>query len=263
MNRSFYGSSEYRKKQAEITRRNVARGLYAHLKKREHRICARPDCEDSFEVIPASPKRYCSRRCAAKVNNSGRTLSLETKNKIAKAATGKKSPFKGLILVERLTGRCENPACNAVFTYEQYKKRKYCSKHCAIVVNGSKPTSPKASRGKAGIRSDISNAIYFYSRWEANMARLYTFSGVVWEYAPKTFDIGGQTYTPDFYLPESDTYVEVKNFWGTYSRIRDTKFRKAFPSIHLKVLLKDEYVQLEKRYAKFIPTWEYKNSVFV
>jgi len=129
-------------------------------------------------------------------------------------------------------------------------------------VVGSKPTSPRASRGKAGIRKDISPSIYFYSRWEANIARLYEYLEVKWEYAPRVFDIGGQNYTPDFYLPETDTYVEVKNFWWKYSIERDKKFRERYKNLKLKVILKDEYLELEKRYAELIPAWEYKNSKF-
>jgi hypothetical protein len=94
------------------------------------------------------------------------------------------------------------------------------------------------------------------------MARLYTYLGVKWEYAPRSFDIGEQNYTPDFYLPEIDTYVEVKNFWGEYSRIRDKKFRATHPALNLKVILKEEYLELEQRYAHRILRWEYKNSVF-
>ncbi|MHB8660359.1 MAG: PDDEXK family nuclease [Minisyncoccota bacterium] len=94
------------------------------------------------------------------------------------------------------------------------------------------------------------------------MARLYMYLGVKWEYAPISFDIGGHTYTPDFYLPETDTYVEVKNFWGDYSRIRDEKFRATHPAVRLKVILKEEYLELEQAYAHLILRWEYKNSKF-
>jgi predicted nuclease of restriction endonuclease-like RecB superfamily len=129
-------------------------------------------------------------------------------------------------------------------------------------VTGARVTSPKASRGKAGIRKDVDATIYFYSRWEANMARLYTHLGISWVYAPTSFDIGGQMYTPDFYLPQTATYIEVKNFWSGYSRRRDEKFRAAYPDIRLEVILKDQYLELEARYAAFIPNWEYKNSRF-
>ena len=127
-------------------------------------------------------------------------------------------------------------------------------------VIGGRPTSPKASKGKNGIRKDISLTINFYSRWEANIARLFTVLKIKWDYAPKSFDIGGQRYTPDFYLPEKDVYIEVKNFWWPYSKIRDQKFRERYPSIRLDVILKDEYMWLEKYCSHLVPYWEYKNS---
>lgn len=213
-------------------------------------------------VSHSDPKRFCGRNCSVTVNNSKRKWPESVKRKIAEAARNRPSPFKGVLKVPRATAVCANPKCGKVFTYERYRARKYCSVHCNITVTGSRPTSPKASRGKAGVRRDVSDSIYFYSRWEANMARLYAHLGIVWEYAPRSFDIGGQIYTPDFYLPETDTYVEVKNFWGEYSRIRDAKFRATHPRVRLEVILKVDYLELEKEYAHLIPRWEYKDSVF-
>jgi len=129
-------------------------------------------------------------------------------------------------------------------------------------IVGGRPTSPKASRGKAGVRKDVHPTAYFHSRWEANVARVYNYLGTIWEYEPKTFDIGGQMYTPDFYLPKSNTYIEVKNFWGKYSKERDTKFRKVYPDMILNVILKKQYLELEHQYAQLIPKWEYNNSEF-
>ena len=129
-------------------------------------------------------------------------------------------------------------------------------------IVGGKPTSPKAARGKAGIRKDISKTIYFYSRWEANIARLFNYLDIRWIHQPKTFNLGSQNYTPDFYLPDCNNYIEVKNFLWKYSKIRDRKFRKLYPSINLFLLLKKDYLKLEKRYSHFIKNWEYKNSPF-
>lgn len=84
-----------------------------------------------------------------------------------------------------------------------------------------------------------------------------------WVHQPKTFDLNGQKYTPDFYLPEYNIYVEVKNFLGEYSKERDEKFRKLYTDIDLWLLLKDEYLDLEQRYSHLIPNWEYKNSKFI
>ncbi len=84
--------------------------------------------------------------------------------------------------------------------------------------------------------------------------------GVKWIYEPKTFDLKTQNYTPDFYLPDKDEYIEVKNFLWKYSKIRDDKFRKSYPNIKLKLLLKEDYLKLQNKYAKFIINWEYNNS---
>lgn len=226
------------------------------------RTCERRNCKRTFVVFPSDAKKYCSRSCAANCNNTGRRQSEETKQKIANSLKGRKGshPAKGTILVPRIEARCLNLVCGRIFTHERYQKRRYCSNQCAMSIIGGSPTSSKASRGKSGIRPDIHSSICFYSRWEANMGRLYSYLGITWLYAPQTFDIGGQRYTPDFYLPESDTYVEVKNFWNDYSRIRDEKFRNSYPNLRLKVILKDEYLALEKTYARLIPMWEYKNS---
>ncbi|MFZ2167889.1 MAG: hypothetical protein WAV50_03410 [Minisyncoccia bacterium] len=262
MRYSFYDSPEYRDKQARITRGNVAKGVYKSLKKEEERLCARDGCGDFFVTFPSNPKKFCSQSCAATVNNSKRIWSEDIKRKISEAAKGRPNSLKGVLKVPRVTVVCANPKCQKVFTHERYRPRKYCCVYCSMVVTGGRPTSPKASRGKAGIRKDVSEFIYFYSRWEANVARLYTYLKVKWEYTPKSFDIGGHSYTPDFYLSETDTYIEVKNFWGEYSRVRDEKFRATHPDIRLEVILKDEYLDLEKKYAHLIPCWEYKNSVF-
>lgn len=262
MRYSFYDSPEYRDKQARITKTNIAKGVYEHLKKQESRVCARPVCSSSFIVTPSDPKKFCSQRCATITNNSGRIVPESVRRKIAQAGLNKPSPFKGVTKVPRVTSICANPSCGKAFMHERYVVRKYCSVHCNITVTGSRATSPKASRGKAGIRKDISDSIYFYSRWEANIARLYNYLKVAWEYAPRSFDIGGHTYTPDFYLPQTDTYIEVKNFWGDYSRIRDEKFRATHPGVHLEVILKDTYLKIEQEYARLIPDWEYKNSKF-
>lgn len=219
-------------------------------------------------VAACDPKKYCTQSCAAKVRNANyNTRSIETRRKISQALLGQHhhrngyvNLLKGRIKVPRKEIVCANHNCGKKFLVERWKKTKYCSIHCLIRDIGSRPTSPKASKGKNGIRKDISPTINFYSRWEANIARLFTLPKIKWEYAPQSFDIGGQRYTPDFYLPDKDVYVEVKNFWWSYSKMRDQKFRKRYPNIRLEVILKDEYVWLEKYFSHLVPHWEYKNS---
>jgi|SRR3989344_27978 len=260
--RSFYSSQGYRLKQSFLTRENWKRGRFDFLSQKSQRECVRVECQNKFLAAPSDPKKYCSRNCAAVVNNSARKWSEIVKRKISQALRGRESLSKGIIKVPRSEVICKNANCRKRFFAERWKKARFCSNQCVMNVVGRRPTSPRAARGKAGIRRDISPTIYFYSRWEANIARLYTYLGISWQYAPTTFDIGGHTYTPDFYLPETGVYVEVKNFWWKYSRIRDEKFRKLYKNLQLEVILKEHYLSLEKQYAHFIPNWEYKNSPF-
>jgi len=242
---------------------NWREGLFNFHYKREKRICAREGCNQIFEVTPSDPKIYCSQNCAAGVNNKKRNpLPLETRLKIAKSLKGTKSPFKGVIKVPRIKTICANSRCRKVFLRERWVNRKFCSNKCVMEVVGGRPTSPKAARGKAGIRKDISKTIYFYSRWEANIVRLFNYLGIEWIYQPRAFDLGSQNYTPDFYLPEYNIYIEVKNFLWKYSKIRDRKFRKLYPDTNLILLLKKNYLKLEKKYSYLIKNWEYKNSPF-
>jgi hypothetical protein len=70
---SFYNSVAYKERQTEIASKNWQKGIYDFLRKREKRQCANPDCGKLFEVTPADPKRFCSRKCAAQINNPKRS----------------------------------------------------------------------------------------------------------------------------------------------------------------------------------------------
>lgn len=167
MAHNSYHKKEYQELQSKIMKENWRKGLFDFVRKRENRKCKREGCNNIFEVTPSDPKVYCSKHCSVAANNIGRLHSTKTKLKIAKALIGTVSPYKGIIKVPRVELICANPKCKKLFTAVEWgkRKRKYCSNQCTMAVVGGKPTSPKASRGKAGIRKDVSNKIYFYSRW--------------------------------------------------------------------------------------------------
>jgi hypothetical protein len=50
----------------------------------------------------------------------------------------------------------------------------------------------------------------FRSRLEARWAVFFDALGIPWEYEKEGFNINGKYYLPDFYLPEIDTYIEIK-----------------------------------------------------
>ena len=253
------GDLIYRKLQSDITKKNWQEGKFASLvKPLETRTCKNKGCTITFQSKPYDPKVFCSRSCSVTYSNTGRIQSEATRQKIAISLKNSPHWFKPSLSkrVKKVAILCRN--CKIEFSVLPYlaKRRKFCSNACAMKVIGGQTTSPKASKGKPGIRPDISPTICFYSTWEANIARIYTFQGVIWQYAPKVFDLGNHTYRPDFYLPSEDTYIEVKNFMGEYSAMRDLLFRKLYPQIRLKVILKEEYKSLEKIYKPMIPNWE-------
>lgn len=51
---------------------------------------------------------------------------------------------------------------------------------------------------------------YFKSALEADFARFLRYVGLNYEYEKKTFVSGVGAYTPDFYIPVLDVYVELK-----------------------------------------------------
>ncbi|MDP2838048.1 MAG: hypothetical protein Q8O53_02105 [Candidatus Moranbacteria bacterium] len=263
--KTFYTSVAYREKQSAQTKRHWQAGHMDFLKQRIVRTCTRAVCQKSFTVVPSDPKKYCSQHCAAIQRNLGRKHDAATRAKITQALTGKKYPHRPRTPLKKAS--CSNASCQKEFLVKYWRPAnhpvKYCGRACAIQDIGSRPTSPRASRGKAGIRPDISPTLYFFSRWEANYARVLNFLGKKWIHQPRTFQLQSQKYTPDFYLPDEDAYIEIKNFFSEYSLNRDRQFREIYPDLKLIVISKKEYSVLEEQYAKKIKEWEYKHSKVV
>src|SRR6266478_630807 len=104
----FYDDIDYIQKQSLLARLSWQKGEHDFLRKRETRVCIRPGCKNNFVAIHWNPKKYCSRSCAATVNNTGRVLSLETRTKIA----------GGKLKEKKFCVRCG---------ISLYKQDKYCS----------------------------------------------------------------------------------------------------------------------------------------
>lgn len=129
-------------------------------------------------------------------------------------------------------------------------------------LNPMKNQSNPYSRSKGGKRADLNN-IYFRSAWEANIARYYNYLGVKWEYEPKTFIFknitrGSVSYTPDFYLPEEDKWIEVKGWMDGKSKTKLKRFKNQYPEEYSKLVLiqEKEYNEIKKKLSCFIKNWE-------
>jgi len=255
---SFYDSVKYKEGQSQKVKDAWKRGVFdAQRSGFEIRKCIRKGCKNTFKVKTFDPKKFCSQSCAAIYRNYLRgPMSLGQKRKISFALAGKKYPDRqGRILVPRLNKKCQR--CGKNFETTRWQNHQYCGTNCAIKDVGSRPTSPKAVRAISGIRPDIHPSMYFYSRWEANFARILNLLKIKWVFQPEAFDLKFQKYTPDFYLPEYDLYVEIKNFLSDYSARRDKAFRKLYPDKDLSLILKPKYTKLQSNFAEYIEEWEF------
>ena len=89
------------------------------------------------------------------------------------------------------------------------------------------------SRTKSGKRKDLDN-MFFRSAAEANYARYLKFFKVDFKYEFKTFVFEGIkkgtiSYTPDFYIPTEDRYIEFKGWLDEKSITRLKRFKKYYP----------------------------------
>ena len=92
---------------------------------------------------------------------------------------------------------------------------------------------------------------------ERECARLLDFYGVPWRYEPHTFALaeeGGrvtEAFTPDFYLPEQDMYVEVtvmKQALVTRKNRKLRKLRQRYPEIRIKLFYRRDIERLAQRF---------------
>jgi hypoxanthine phosphoribosyltransferase len=119
----------------------------------------------------------------------------------------------------------------------------------------SEPGATFASVGGAPARSDQTPR--FANDAERECARLLDFYGVPWEYEPRTFaleqDDGRVTeaFTPDFYLPEQDLYVEVtvmKQALVTRKNRKLRKLRERYPDVRIKLFYRRDIERLAQRF---------------
>lgn len=84
--------------------------------------------------------------------------------------------------------------------------------------------------------------IWFRSSWEVKYAKYLDKSGIKWQYEPKVFDLGNCTYTPDFYLPKTKEYIEIKGRWFRNAKEKIRLFKKIYKSITIKVFMKEDLI---------------------
>src|SRR5688572_7710808 len=100
---------------------------------------------------------------------------------------------------------------------------------------------------------------HFVNQAEEECARMLDFHGVRWEYEPRSFvleeDEEGrilEAFTPDFYLPEQDLYLEVtvmKQSLITRKNRKLRKLRKLYPEVRVKLFYERDFERIAARFG--------------
>jgi len=109
------------------------------------------------------------------------------------------------------------------------------------------------------VQDATGNAPSFAHPSEEEFARMLDFYQIKWLYEPKTFPLewdseGNITvaFSPDFYLPEQDLYVELttqkqKLVWRKNKKIR--RLREIYPQVKIKIIYGRDYRGLLQKYG--------------
>ena len=98
----------------------------------------------------------------------------------------------------------------------------------------------------------------FVNEAELEYAKILDYYGVPWMYEPHTFvlerDAEGrvtEAFTPDFYLPEQDLYLEVtvmKQSLVTRKNRKLRELREKYPEVNIKLFYRRDLERLAQRY---------------
>jgi hypoxanthine phosphoribosyltransferase len=98
----------------------------------------------------------------------------------------------------------------------------------------------------------------FQNEAELECAKILDYYEVPWDYEPRTFvleqDEDGritEAFSPDFFLPEQDLYLEVtvmKQSLVTRKNRKLRKLRERYPDVNVKLFYKRDIERLAQRY---------------
>jgi hypoxanthine phosphoribosyltransferase len=93
---------------------------------------------------------------------------------------------------------------------------------------------------------------------EYELARILDFYGIDWQYEPRSFPLRWdrghvvEAFTPDFYLPDLNMYVEVTTLKTGLTAEKNRKMRmlkELHPEVNIKLLKKRDYLRLLAKYG--------------
>ena len=116
-----------------------------------------------------------------------------------------------------------------------------------------------ASRAVVPADTLPSDSVAFAHASERQFARLLDFYQIEWRYEPTSFDLEWdrdgnviQRFTPDFYLPAYDLYIEITTLNQKLVTKKNRKIRRLttlYPDVRCKILYQRDYLSLLTKYG--------------
>jgi hypothetical protein len=117
-------------------------------------------------------------------------------------------------------------------------------------------TPKRSTRPPEPLPSDTVN---FAHASERQFARLLEFYQIEWQYEPTSFDLERdvdgsvtQRFTPDFYLPAYDMYIEITTLnqkLVTKKNRKIRRLRELYPDVRCKIFYQRDYLSLVMKYG--------------
>jgi hypoxanthine phosphoribosyltransferase len=99
----------------------------------------------------------------------------------------------------------------------------------------------------------------FQNEAEFEYAKILDYYGIPWMYEPRTFVLERneegrviEAFTPDFYLPEQDLYLEVTVMKQSLVTRKNRKLRKLkllYPDVRIKLFYERDFMRIAARYG--------------
>lgn len=175
------------------------------------------ECGVTYQKTPSKAKnsKFCSKSCKDKSTSKHKTKQCLSCKKEFKSTRGKKYCSRKCYMDDNKKKRVSLTCDNCGIKYEKPfdEVTKYCSKTCQHTAQSS-GLHEIPSNGRMGFRKDLPPKYFFKSSLEADYARWCEATNKPYIYEHKTFTVQydgrDKQYTPDFYHPDNNKYVELK-----------------------------------------------------
>lgn len=115
------------------------------------------------------------------------------------------------------------------------------------------------SKSHSDVGEDMHSSTKFAHPSEREFANILTFYRIDWQYEPRTFPLQWaddgrvtESFSPDFYLPELDLYVELttlKQSLVTKKNRKLRRLRELYPQINIKLFYNRDFRSLMTKYG--------------